>query len=394
MIWRKANRKKIQWIKAAACVFLILLLGGCWNSRELDTLAIVMGVGIDQSKKSADKVQVTAQIVKPGEMGLEKSGGRAGGDAFWNLEGIGDTVFGAIMDLSSKSSRELFFPHNKMIIFGRDIAEKGVLDYVDYFARDPGNRNTVYILVSDKTAEEVLNVKPELEQIPADTISEMVKVEADASSRELTVELSDFIDRIMSDTTAPVAPMVEISKENDKAIVRMSGTAVFKQGKMVGELNQDQSRGLMWVLGEVRKGVIEVKDRNDDLLAMEIINATSKITPEIKDGKMKIKVDIAEEGNIAEQTGSEDLYDLSVVAFLENKIATAILGEVLDSIDKARKLDADIFGFGEILRKHYPGETESIKASWDELFQMLEVEVNVKATLHLAGKNSSLRMPG
>ncbi len=48
---------------------LVLLLTGCWNRRELNELAIAVGMGID---KHGDQFRVSVQVVDPGEAASKK----------------------------------------------------------------------------------------------------------------------------------------------------------------------------------------------------------------------------------------------------------------------------------------------------------------------------------
>lgn len=304
-------------LKAAMCILLIMSLSGCWNSRELDTLAIVMGVGVDKPKESG-RVQITAQIVRPGE--ISSSEGKGGGtEAFWNIKDTGETVFGTLRDLTSKSSRKLFFPHNQVLIFGRGIAEEGVHEYVDFFARDPETRVNVQVLVSQSTAEEVLDVKSKLEKVPANNIAKLIKENAAATSQTSEIKLKDFETRLMSKTIAPIAPFIEISGDGEEKVATISGTAVFKGDKLVGKLDKKEGRGLSWVLGEVKSGIIEVEGPDNDIVSLEIIRAKGKMIPEIEDDKITMKVNITEEGNIGEQTGPEDLAKLPEIKTLEKR---------------------------------------------------------------------------
>lgn len=113
------------------CEFIIIILltislSGCWNRRELDELGIVMGMGVDRQEKSG-KVQITEQIVKPGEIKTsKKEGGGGGGEAFWNIVYSGDTVFSTLRGITSISNRKMFSPHNQVLIFGLSAVEGGV----------------------------------------------------------------------------------------------------------------------------------------------------------------------------------------------------------------------------------------------------------------------------
>ncbi|WP_255600847.1 hypothetical protein [Lysinibacillus sp. K60] len=51
---------------------VLLLLGGCWNKRELNELAIVTAVGVD---KSDELFEISVQIVNPSQVASNKATG-------------------------------------------------------------------------------------------------------------------------------------------------------------------------------------------------------------------------------------------------------------------------------------------------------------------------------
>ncbi|MHB9096100.1 MAG: Ger(x)C family spore germination protein, partial [Eubacteriales bacterium] len=59
------------------CLITILIfnifISGCWNKRELNQLAVVMGTGIDSTPDG--QVSLTVQIVRPEQMKSESGGG-------------------------------------------------------------------------------------------------------------------------------------------------------------------------------------------------------------------------------------------------------------------------------------------------------------------------------
>lgn len=372
-------------IKIAFCILLILSLCGCWNSRELDDLGIVMGVGVDTTDGSS--VKITAQVVKAAEIKSTKNdSGSKEAIAFWNIQNIGNTVFDTIRGLTRKSSRRLFFPHNQVIVFGHAVAEEGLQKYMDFFTRDPETRDNVWVLVSEGTAEEMLNVKSELEKIPANNMAKLIKDEASSTSQTGAVRLREFITRRMSKTTAPVAPIVGITGEGDEKIVAIAGTAVFKDDKLVGEMDRTEGRGLLWVLGEVKSGIIEIEGPDKRLVSTEIIRASGKMEPEVKNNQINIKITINEEGNIGEQEGTLNLSRLDAIALLEKNKSELIKNEVQAAVKKAKELNADVFGFGEAVHKKYPKQWKDLEGKWEDIFRTIKVEVNVEAKLRLMGR--------
>jgi len=187
----------------------------------------------------------------------------------------------------------------------------------------------------------------------------------------------------MSKTTEPVLPIIEVNKEKHP---ELTGTAVFKNDKMVGELTKEETRGLLWVLGKVQSGIIKVNcPDSQKKISLEITDASSKIIPEIKDNKLQVKVIIKEEANLGEQACYKDLTQPKNWQSLENRQAQLIRQEILAAFAKAQKFNSDFFGFGNAFHKKYPDLWKDIEDKWDQYFPSIELIVDVKAELRAAG---------
>lgn len=366
------------------CIFLSLNTTGCWNRRELNDLAILMGMGIDEARNSGE-VELTAQIAIPSEMKSPQKGGSDDGKGYLNINSVGDTVFDAVRGFTHQSSRRIYLPHNQVIIFGRETAEGGVQKYMDFYVRDPETRLNVYVLVANGPASEALNVKSEFDKVPAMDIADLIEGQA-ATSQTSNVRLKDFLARLMSKTTAPIAPIIEASGEGEKTAF-ISGTAVFKEDRLVGELDKLETRGLLWAIGEVKSGIIVVEcPDGDGKVSLEIIRASGKISVEVKEDGIHVKVEIKEEGNLGEQTCTENLALPAKLAALNKEQIKAIQDEVMGAVEKARELNADIFGFGEAVHQKYPKQWKELESVWDRIFPEIKVEVEVDARLNLTGQ--------
>ncbi|MDD4753103.1 MAG: Ger(x)C family spore germination protein, partial [Desulfitobacteriaceae bacterium] len=117
-------------------IFITLAFGSiaCWDRQELDTLAIVLGLGIDKAV-TPEEIEMTAQIVKPGEIN-GSSEGQGQSNCFINLTATGDTSFRTVRNFTFQSSRKFLWSHNNIIIFGEDLAKEGLEKYIDLFMRD------------------------------------------------------------------------------------------------------------------------------------------------------------------------------------------------------------------------------------------------------------------
>lgn len=84
------------------------------------------------------------------------------------------------------------------------------------------------------------------------------------------VTLNDFLVRLTSKSSHPFATAIEVFSEEKqeeqggdkegKMVLRLraGGTAVFKKDKLVGWLDNAETRGLLWVLGKVQSGILVV----------------------------------------------------------------------------------------------------------------------------------------
>lgn len=379
--------------KATVMILILITLSlsmtGCWNRRELPSLAIVLGLGIDKGQGN-NKLELTTQIVKTA--GLKSSTANEGGPgegsgngAYWNVQNSGDSIFSILRDFTHKSSRKLYWPHNQLIIFGRSLAEDGIGDYLDFFMRDQETRLEVFILVAEDKAKDIFDVDPKLEKVPSINISDLIDAQS-ANSQTSTVKFYQFIDRLLSKPTAAIAPIIKIEGSGDNRNLVISGTAVFKDYKMVGELNKEETRGLLWGINKVKSGIITICCPNcQQKINLEILRSKGKIRSEFREGKPHMIIEVNEEGNIGSQDCPESFESPEEAKKLEELASESIKGEIESALHKARTLNADIFGFGEIIHQKHPKEWQEIKNDWDKIFPDLDVEILINAKLRRSG---------
>lgn len=371
----------------------LLLLSGCWSRRELNFLAIVEGFGVDQGP-GPDKVIVSHQIVKPdvAKAGQGSSGGNGGsGSSVWNLTTRGQTLFDAIRKGALKSSRRLYYGHNKIIVIGEETAKGGVSPYLDLAGRDPELRPGVWIFIArGATAEEIINAQSLQNPISSNVIDDMAKVSR-ASSYAAPVKIEEFLLRLNSEPTAVYAPGIIIDKRIKKdgqefVEFKLSGTAVFSDDKLIGWLNEKETRGMLWILGKITSGIIVVKSPDHKNIGLEIVKAKSKIKPQIKEGKLSIAVEVEAESNLGDSESRQDLVTPENYAKLIEHQCEAIEGEIRACLEAAqKKFNADLFGFGQAVHQNYPQDWKMIKDDWEEIFPTLAVELKVTSNVNRYG---------
>lgn len=187
----------------------------------------------------------------------------------------------------------------------------------------------------------------------------------------------------------PESPQIYYQLKNPvHGEVTVTGTAVLKDDKLVGWLNMTETRGLLWLKNQMKKGVITVPSISEPGKKISInLTRGGAIVEPFYDGKnIWFSVKIKLEGELLEQQSTEDLTRPEIFKDIEEEMARAIEARARMVLDKA-KLDygVDIFAFGEAFHRKYKKEWAVLQDSWDEAFLNTDVDITVEARIRRTG---------
>jgi|AGTN01.2.fsa_nt_gi germination protein, Ger(x)C family len=359
--------------------------GGCQSARDLNELVIVMGIGMDADEEKPDNIKLIAQIVLPEKMSSSPAGGMSSGEGgpYYNLESSAKNTFEAVRGYTHMETGKLYVAHAQVFVIGREIAERGIAPYMDFFVRAKETRPTTKIAISETTAGDVLEVKPTLTLLPATNIEKLVEGQV-ANSQSKEANVLDYINAMQSSTTSLIAPILRIKERDGEKSIYISGMAVFKKDRMVGELSDHESRGVLWVLGEVQSTVVNV-DICGGVASFEVLSAKSEVSPVVSDGKVTMKISVSVTAELSEQTCKENLATQDNIKNLQALVGETICGEIVLAFNKAAALDADVYGFGEMVHKHYNEMWRDMEPNWDKLFPEITLDIKADVAIISAG---------
>lgn len=375
-------------ISTISCILLLILLPGCWNRREFNTLAIVQAIGIDQTEDG--QISVSLQILKPSAYKTsttEKAGGSKG---VWVVVSKGETVLDALRNASMQTDRKAFFPYNMVYVLSEKLAREGISDELDLLSRDAEFRKTPYIFITKKRAEDIIRSEHEQEKIPAQAIEKLAKLTF-AASEIPKIQLIDLLKNLASKTNDSIIPGIALVQEGSetsaKNLVKLEGTAILKRDRLIGWFDSRETRGVLWILGKVKSGIIVIPTPGDETKksSIEIIKASSRIVPERVDGNLVLTVNVHVEGNLGEEMGNSDLVKPEPFKELEEKMSSVIEDEINSAVVKAQKWDVDIFKFGTEVHRQFPKEWPELEKNWPEEFQKIHVNIVIDTKLHGTG---------
>ncbi len=333
---------------------------------------------------------INPSMVKNGGSGQQEqsSGGGGQGPAVWVTEGKSLTPAGGGFVISFQSTRFSYFTHMKAIIIGKEAARHSIRKAFDLHARFPQERLTQLILIAKGTANEVLKASTPLEKIPGLSMEPLVNSTVSMTSEVIPVRSIDLFKALISKTRAPVITQVEVvSNDNGEKLLRLSGSAVIRKDRWVAELDGRETRGLAWVLNKVKRTVYELREQSGEVfVAIEILNATSKIRTEIRNGQVIINIDVKAEANIIDLLVAEDWSTPEKMRQLGQMTSNMIRREIMATWRKARHLNADIYGFGEAVRRKHPRAWKKMEPEWERIFPQIRLRVKVETNVVSAGE--------
>lgn len=399
---------KVKLTSLLLCIVCLSMLAtGCSTGnakRELNSLAIVLGIAIDFPEgedeshyenfgKDGEKLLLTSQVVRniaisQNSSASESAGSGAEGDLskpYWNVQCVGSNLLETLRSAIHVSNRKLYIAQNQVIILNKEVAEKGVLKYIDYFFRDHESRYDVSLVVSEGKASEILNVVSHLEGLPAADLEKLILRQNQASeSPECT--LYDFVLDMKTPHKATAVPMVRIvtpKDEESSPFLYVAGCAIFKDGKLVETLEEKDTRGLLWLLDEVHLGVLAVQD-GDTKISVELLDGTGKFEVDFVDGKIKVKSVVKATGTLGELQGA-----LQVNPEYMDKIRALCVEEVEHEVkaafEKIQAAGADAIGVGEYLYRFHNSVWKDITENFDEFYKDAEFDLEVDIDLIRTG---------
>lgn len=170
--------------------------------------------------------------------------------------------------------------------------------------------------------------------------------------------------------------------------VELSGVAVFRDDKLIGWLDERETRGLLWLRGQIEKGVVTVPSPGEPEyeVSVEIRRGRTKVIPVCDGGRPGFNVKIWVEGDMIEQQSRENLAVPEKIEALENEVAGEVKERASAALAKAqREYGVDIFGFGEAFHRKYKREWRKLKDRWDEEFSRADVCIDVEAHVREIG---------
>lgn len=368
-------------------IFLVLfsmLVTGCWSSHEINNLAIVNIMGIDQD--ASGQFQLTVSIMNPVPTGTGKIPSTAVVET-----ATGKTLYEAIGKLSSTLAKELYLGNLGVVVVGKSVAQNKMESVLDFLKRDNHIRPYIHLLVTREKVIDVMKAEPRLK---SELGLEFQSIVANRRYAHTAVvkDLGQFLKDYSSDTKDPFTGELRLAAErgikiaekkqlsesqgaskSKKGIERsdealsLQGSAVFKNKKYIGWLSEEETRGLLLVRGELKKDIMVINCPKEDNRSISILiqQSDSQFSPYFVKGQPVMDINIKVDGDILDIDCPDFKLTTEQVDQLNVALEEEIRQKIMLVLDKAQKQwQADVFGFGSAIYRRYPKEWQQMAAQW------------------------------
>lgn len=405
--------------KAAFFILLILLvipaLAGCAGAREVDDWAYVYMIGIDRGISNNLRMTLQIATLKGGNQGSQSGQGRPEDKQFTVITLDCATFYSGLNMINSSLSRRLNYSQAKYFICSEDLAKEDIGNLMSAFARDRQIRRTMHmIFVRGQASDFIKAFDPILGISVAKTHEGMMDMH-ELTGLFFDVNMGHFIDAVKSTKTHPVAILAAV---NDFSAFQETGTpaegttrsagdyyagelprtggnrleylgtALFRGGRFVGELNGDETRCLLMVQGDFRDGSFAFPGPLDpeELMTVKITQRrTPLIQVNFRDQKAYIHVKVFLEGDLKAIRSDTDYESPELKPILNEHITRLIKKQLDKTIDICHDLNCDAFGFGETACMQFPTIQEWEAYNWLDRFKDTEITTEVEFEMRRTG---------
>jgi spore germination protein KC len=362
-------------------LFTLLTTSGCWDRTEINDLAFIMGTAFDITE-DGDYI-LSHQIAVPSSAQGGPGSGGSSQEKFFVISAVGKNINEAFYRLQKKSSRRLFTAHRVVIYIGEKLSKHGIEDILDIYTHDSKQRLKTYMMVvKGGEGRDILKVKYPFEQVPSEAIKEM-----EALKSELAISLRDFFLASSGEGISPVLGVImpdgvtEGLKEDH--IFKLAGSAIFKDFKLAGFLNENETNGFLWATDRMKHGSLNANlPDNGGMVGFILAKTDRVITPEINGDKIKFSILLNGEGNIWENNTHLDIRIPENLKLVQTALENSVEEQVKEALAKIQKqYKVDSLGFGREIYRDKPKQWKLLKGQWDAKFQEVDVSIEVKINI-------------
>lgn len=376
-------------------ILLLPLLSGCYNYRELNDLGITTAVSIDYKDNN---FYVIAEVINPIK---QQDASSSNNSPFVNYNSSSSSLQDAFRKVVLESPRQLYAAQLEIIVLSEEVVNNHLEEVLEYFARDPEARTEIKIIVAKtEDSTKAITLQTLLTSLSSSNIIKSLDLQSKVLGMDYPVTLNELLNMYIDPYLEVVLPSMTLygnyeigdEKENittssPKAIVKIDGSTITKDNKILGYLDLEESKILNLINGKLKETIIKM-NYYDGYIIFEPNRI--KVSRELDIKNNIIKINISGYSKTKEIQSNIDLKDPKEVEKLNKALNMELEKKITDTFNSIReKYDTDVFGFQELYyRTNYKYFKKNCTNWYEDIYPKIKLEV--KANVRLYEKGSTL----
>ncbi len=376
-------------------ILLLPLLSGCYNYRELNELGITTAVSIDYKDNN---FYVIAEVINPIK---QQDASSSNNSPFVNYNSSSSSLQDAFRKVVLESPRQLYAAQLEIIVLSEEVVNNHLEEVLEYFARDPESRTEIKIIVAKtEDSTKAITLQTLLTSLSSSNIINSLDLQSKVLGMDYPVTLNELLNMYIDPYLEVVLPSMTLygnyeigdEKENittssPKAIVKIDGSTITKDNKILGYLDLEESKILNLINGKLKETIIKM-NYYDGYIIFEPNRI--KVSRELDIKNNIIKINISGYSKTKEIQSNIDLKDPKEVEKLNKALNMELEKKITDTFNSIReKYGTDVFGFQELYyRTNYKYFKENCTNWYENIYPKIKLEV--KANVRLYEKGNTL----
>ena len=348
-------------------IIAIALLPSCREKTQINNRMVVTAIGIDEKEEGCGISIQAIEVLKTSGSLTEQE---KNATSVYTAEG--QSVAGALKAFVADSGRSTYILHNKVIALGLSQIEKTPLEtLLDYFIRNHEGRPLVDMVVCRGEASKLLEVPSESAAIPAEHLARLLEEGYEWGYAVRT-------------------RLLDVEGEEEHMRIHLDGTALFRSGAFAGELDESETRGLLYARGDFRKGlyVLPAAGRPEgERITLSVQNASTKVEVEPQGDTAHYRFQITCEAEILEEFLTGHL-TTDEIHQAERQLAGVIREETERALAVSTGYGCDAVGLGRLTQKRYPSLIKWREEEWTALLKDCKFDVETEVRITKIGAES------
>ncbi|MGD6900888.1 Ger(x)C family spore germination protein [Bacillus infantis] len=395
---------KISWkefILWPAVIIGFFIVGKNVENSFLKNLAIVSAIGVE---KEEDLYKVTIQVISPTASQKEATGD-LGAVVY---EQTGRTFSEAVRLASQKVSRYLFLDDTEVFIMDEELAkENGIKEAIDFLIMEPNVTSNLQVFISKGTKPgEILKIFTPIQKISARRIKEIARNIGSDLGTAVPVYPNKIKNYLLNQTTAQISiPYLQVEGDagtgmkkanieefDPPAKIKIGGMAVFRNDKLEGFLDTEQSKILLLLEKKLERTLFEAGCPNGEkgFTSMNVSKYKPKFKPKVINGMPGFDISVKLDGEVIETSCSLD-FTLPSNKEYEKVFTAELQKQIEELIEQSQEDNLDYIGFGKRLYTRKPQLWSEIEKKWESVYPDMRTNIEVEVVITEFGDVMKLR---